>query len=263
MLSCIAVCLAVSTRVDAALIGFDAGTGNVYSISETNASLTYLSNSTVNLGALEYAGDGLLYGIEFGTQHIYTLNPFTGETRLQFAGASTSFEGGLAFASDTVAYATNGGNTRSTELLRIDLSARSVTVVGVISGGNHDINGLTWRSDNTLVGLDRVSNALLEIDVTTAASSLLMALGDTVGSVGGMTSDGVSGYFNTAGNGGSNALYAFDLYSGNYNLIGSFDPVISGNGISGLTLAPIPLPASIWLFGSGLLGLLGCRLKKR
>ena len=100
-----------------------------------------------------------------------------------------------------------------------------------------------------LVGIDRITNSLLAIDPTTAASTLIAALDDTVvGAVGGMTVLGQTGYFSTSGPGlpspGSNRLYSFDLMTGAHTLIGSLSPQIVGTGISGLA---VPEPATLAL----------------
>lgn len=119
-------------------------------------------------------------------------------------------------------------------------------MLGLIGSGQHDINGLAWRSDGQLVALDRVQNALLLIDPTTRATSVLASLGPTVGAVGGMVLSNDQGWFATSGpsgtDPGSNGLYAFDAFTGNYSLVGSFSPTITGTGISGLAIS-VPEPS--------------------
>jgi len=146
----------------------------------------------------------------------------------------------------------NQGSSTAAGLFTVDLLTGQATMVGVISGGGHDINGLGWRSDGQLIGLDRISNALLTIDPSTAASALLRTITPTVGGVGDLNIVGDSGFFDTSGPGGtipgSNELYSFNPFSGDYQLIGSFSPTITDSGISGLAFrVPEPSPA---LFGA-------------
>ena len=53
----------------------------------------------------------------------------------------------------------------------------------------------------------------------------------------------------------------FSLAAGQYSLNFSGNPAVPGSGVQGyqatLATAPVPLPAAVWLFGSGLAGLIG------
>jgi len=73
--------------------------------------------------------------------------------------------------------------------------------------------------------------------------------------------------------GGSFHTYAATVYSTNSNSITQYDAVtgvlqdtfgFSYNG-GGLVFAPssVPIPAALWLFGSGLLGLIGLARRKK
>src|SRR5262249_15184516 len=152
-------------------------------------------------------------------------------------------EGALAFAPDGTVYATHAGSAPFPELFTINLTTGAGSIVATISGGGYDpngydINGLVYRSDGKLIGLDRVRNALLVIDPTTASATQLAVVPSTVGGVGGMTVlDGI-GYYCTGGPAGSapgsNTLYSFDLFTGASTPIGNFNGTITGFGISGL-----------------------------
>ena len=222
-----------------------------------------------SLGSLEYRpSNGFLYGI--GNQVIdgktgkalYRINPANASTTLVGSvGPGNVFEGGLVIAPDGTAYATNMNFSDNPTLFKINLDTAATTTVGTISGGAHDINGLAWRSDNMLVGQDRITNSLLAINPSTAASSVIAAVSSTVGGFGGMAAIGDFGYFSTSGPQpqGSNSLYSFNLNSGAHTLIGSFAPTIAGNGISGLALIPVPEPASVTLAALAIVSLLVTR----
>ena len=244
----------------AGLLGVDFDSGNLYSVSPANASLTLVGNTGLtNWAEIEFAPNGTLYGFTTGgSSNLYKIDPVTagtalvGPLQLPFV-----FEGGLAFAPNGAAFGTNGNSSGNPQLFRLNLSTGQATVIATISGGDHDINGLAYRGDGKLIGLDRVSNDLLIIDPVTAASSVLASVPATVGSAGGMTVLNGVGYFNTSGPissfPGSNELYSFDLFTGASTRIGSFAPTITGTGISGLA-ATIPEPSTLGLAFAGLAG---------
>jgi len=247
--------LASASTAQGQLYGIDYDTGALYTISTQNAALSLVGQTHIfGLGSLEFAPDGRLFGITTGNSAaLYQINPDTAVgTRIGLLNIGFVFEGGLAFSPTGTAYAVNLGGSTSAGLFTVDLLTGQATVVGLISGGSHDINGLGWRSDGQLIGLDRVSNALLTIDPLTATSALLRQITPTVGGVGDMDIVGDSGFFNTGGPGetipGSNELYSFNPFSGDYQRIGSFSPTITDTGISGLAFrVPEPSPA---LFGA-------------
>jgi hypothetical protein len=246
---------------NAGLLGIDFDTGTLYSVSTANAALTLIGSNGRNFGEIEFSPSGTLYGFTTGSAStLYTINPSTAAaTPIGPLGLSFVFEGGLAFSPGGIAYGTNGGALGADQLFTINLATGSATVVGTLSGGDRDINGLAYRSDGQLIGLDRITNALVVIDPATAAVTLLAAVPSTVGGAGGMTVLNGIGYYSTSGPGGlvpgSNTLYSFDLFTGASTPIGNFNGVITGTGISGLA-GSVPEPGTIVLVSIGALALL-------
>ncbi len=244
------------------LFAIDDDSGNLYSVSTTNAGLTLIGGTGIPLaGEIEFSPGGTLYGFSSGSSPtLYTINPSTAaSTVVGPLGLPFVFEGGLAFSPGGTAFGTNGGDSGAAQLFTINLATGAATVVGTLSGGSHDINGLAYRSDGELIGLDRVSNSLIVINPTTAAVTSLAAVPSTVGAVGGMTVLSGVGYYSTSGPSsnpaGSNTLYSFNLFSGASTPIGNFNGVITGTGISGLA-ASVPEPGAIVLGSIGALALL-------
>jgi hypothetical protein len=247
---------AVTNSARGQLYGIEYDTGNLYRISTANAALTLVGNTGASLlGSLEYRpANGFLYGIGSdplntgnGNGLLYRINPANASTTLVGSiWPEHVFEGGLVIAPDGTAYATNMNFNDNPALFKINLDTAATTTVGIISGGSHDINGLAWRSDNMLVGLDRVTDCLLAINPSTAASSVIATVSAPIGGVGGMAAIGDSGYFATGNFNGSNSLYSFNLNSRAHALIGSFSPTIAGVGIGSLALV-VPEPASVTL----------------
>jgi hypothetical protein len=253
------------------LYGVHYDTGDVYEISTTDASLTYVGNMPYafpyGVAGLEYSPNdsGLIYGITTGSYNdpygvpdavLCTFDPDTAAvTEVGPLGLSFVFEGGLAFSPEGVAYGVNATGINTPQLFTIDLNTGLATIVGTMSGGQRDVNGLTWRSDGMLVGVERVSGALVTIDPMTAVVAQIATLdGVDVGASGGMAAIGGAGYLATGGPystiPGSNSLYSVDLFTGECTLIAPFDPaVMTGLGIGGLA---VPEPGSLVLLGLAL-----------
>lgn len=242
------------------LVGVHFDTGEVHRISTTDGSAAPVGATTIpNMAGLEADPDGRLLAFSAGeglVPTLYRLSPGTGfsATAVGPLGGEVIFEGALVFAPDGSAYGASHDGEMNRQLFRLDVATGASTVIGTISGGSHDINGLAWRSDGMLVGVDRITNSILTIDPATAASSLISVIDDaTVGAVGGMTVLGQVGYFTTSGPGlpspGSNSLYSFDLFTGEHTLIGSLGPSVTGTGISGLAV-PEPATLAFLILGS-------------
>jgi len=248
------------------LFGIDYNSGVLYSVSTVDASLTPVGSTGVaNFAEIEFAPDGTLYGFTSGPPGIcslYTINPSTAEASLVGPlGVEFVSEGGLAFTPNGIAYGGighgSGGIPGQAQLFSLNLATGAATAVANL--GFLDINGLTYRSDGSLIGLDRVDNALVVINPTTGSDFGLVNVPSAVGAVGGMTVLNGVGYYNTSGPGGSsipgsNNLYSFNLFTGASKLVGSLGPTITGTGISGLA-AQVPEPSSLILASFGVVGL--------
>ena len=261
---------AVPENAQAMLFASD-WSGNLFSVNTSNASLGLVGSTGLSLlGGLEFAPNGTLYGITAGNGSLYTINPNNAAATLVGGlGLGFNFEGGLAFSPGGVAYGVNEGSNGAPNLFTIDLNSGAATIVGQMGTG-HDINGLAWRSDGMLVGIDDNTSSLVTIDPSTASIANLYDLGFSVGGIGGMTTDPLSGisYFATGitvnNNNvlGTNGLYSFDLYSGANSFLGNFNGS-DQSGISGLAaVGTVPEPGTLGLIGLGLTGLTFWRRKR-
>ncbi|HUU94181.1 MAG TPA: PEP-CTERM sorting domain-containing protein [Phycisphaerae bacterium] len=242
----VAACLALMTAPAAFgenLYGYHYTGRDLYRVSETDASVTLVGNTGLTIGGMELYTDGFLYGITGGSgSTLYRIDPSNAQATEIGPLGFFVFEGALAFSPEGVLYGTNGDSAGNPQLFTVDLDTGAATVIGTISDPPHDVNGLAWRSDGMLVGLDGNTNTLIEIDPSNANSSVITTLTPAAGNAGGMAVLGGVGYFATGGPvvNGSNELYAFDLFTGEHTLVGGFpEDIITGIGMGGLA-APEP-----------------------
>jgi hypothetical protein len=221
-------------------------TGDLYKISTTDASVTFIGDTGLsNLGGMAFAPDGTLYGMTVSLANLWTIDPVTAAT--VFVGRLSNdptAEGALTILPDGRAFGTILLNF--SDLFAVNLWTGQATYVATISGGFHDINGLAWRSDGMLVGLDRVSSALLAIDPVTGESSVIAAVPEPGGTGGMTTIDGLTGFF-AIGTSGTYSLYSIDFYTGAQSLIGTLDISNELGGLAQQDLRKIPASSPIIL----------------
>lgn len=265
MLGCVGLMVAWPRGADAQLVAVEEDSGRLYAVSTADASLQLIGETGLaDVAAMEFSshdntmylltstGDNpsALYRMTFGTTPASINVDPVGELGISI------FEGGLAFGPAGQAFGFNGGATQSS-LFTLDLGTGAATPLATLDG-RHDIAGLGWRSDGRLVGLDSTDQALLAIDPVDGSITFIADVAPTVGGIGGMSLSADTGYFVTAGPGGdrpgSNALYAFDAFTGEHTLVGNFEGTIVGSGLAGLSV--VPEPASLLLLAAGSVTLL-------
>ena len=220
-------------------------TGNLYRMGNTGDARPFVGDARLRKAAsLELGLDGYLYSHTTGPDGegaLHRIDPRdASRTRVGEIGLGFfSFEGGLTLAPGGLAFATSLKTNNDAHLYSIDLANAAASLVGTM--GTADMNGLGWREDGVLIGLDRLSQSLVQIDPTDASVTPLATVAPTLGSIGGLSIRGGRGYFVTAGPNadvpGTNELWSFDPWTGASELVGPLAERIQGDGIAGIAIA--------------------------
>jgi hypothetical protein len=193
-------------------------------------------------------------------------------------------------------YGVANGNT----LALIDTTTGAATAIGPVSSTNLRITGLTFDSDGTLYGSGQSS--LFTFDLHTGAASLVGNMGytsagdlafddtgnlflsantgiyDSIVSVDKHTGMGTLlfelGFDQVNGlSFEESRLFGFTLYGETFiiDTDGGWDGLVAMTGLdafgadAGMMVIPpaVPVPAAVWLFGTGILGLIGYSKRRK
>jgi len=259
------IALVAASPSHANLIGVvpNATSSPVYNIDTTTGALTLIGNSGIpQLQDLALSPDGIYYASAglTGNQQLVTINPTTGAGTVVgpiAPGGGLQFMNGLAFGNDGTLYGTGtppGGT--SSNLYRIDRTTGATTLIG--STNAPGVNALDVSANGTLYGWSTNPGpiGLRTINTTTGTSTLLGPAGggqqlfqDIV-----FTPDGTLWGIHPTGF----ELYTIDPATGETTF--KFGGLQNFRGLE--NLAPVPVPAAIWLFGSGLAAMVGYARRK-
>ncbi|MFG0274546.1 MAG: DUF6923 family protein [Phycisphaerales bacterium] len=248
-----ACALAIGGAANAGLIGVNFSTGTLYAFDPDAGSIAAIGETGRTITGLEVGPAGALYGMTDGLAgRLVTIDPETaGVTDVGPLGAGFSFEGALAIdaAGRAVGATKLAGGGRA--LFSVDLTTGATATLTGLSRSSIDINGMVFRDDGALVGIDSVRNEFVSIDLATGAVTTISALQSPgIGAVGGLALHRGMGYYATAGavsgSDGDNALYSIDLYTGEQAFVMSLGSEAgAGFGIGALaSTTPVPAPSA-------------------
>jgi uncharacterized protein YjiK len=245
--------------------------GLLYAVEESSDTLISIDTDTFtttsigslgvsfNFGGMAYdPNSDTLYMIDGQTSNssLYTVNRTTGQaTLIGASGANSLF--GLAFDStNNVLYGSQLDSPR--KLYSLDTMSGSATNIDPMDGGmSAGIGGLAYDSNrDMLVGILDGSGALYDIDRSTGDQTFLAT---TATNNSGLAYDSDQDLFwdiDFSGN-----LYSYDPN----NSYAQTKIILPGLGAhDGLAyVSSVPVPAAIWLFGSGLIGLVSIMRRRK
>jgi len=261
---------------DAATI-FASGSSNIntpiYTIDTTTGAQTLLGNSGFsNVQSLAFSPTGVLYGTTFGgggsNMRLLTVDQTTGAatvvTPITPAPGTNSLNAstGLAFDSSGNMYLIGRDFNQTGSLYTLNPSTGVVTSIG--STNAIQTQDMAIASNGTAFALN-IGNAGTPASLTTrGVRSLDLATGNTTflgEPVGGSTVQLTSMTFTPDGTlwvGGAGFLYTADTTTG--ALTQQYSGLATYHGLA--ALAPVPVPAAVWLFGSGLAAMAGFARRK-
>ena len=256
----------ISLAVTALAVSGSVNAGTLYAINNTTDHLTAIDTNTLiitDVGAL--GTDALFAGAAYnpftetmymiggrGNNNLYTIDTNTGASSLVGShGVNDLF--GLAYDWNT---STLYGSQFSGGLgfYSLDVSTGSASLISNLA---IQIGGLAYNSTiDEIVGINDGPGNLYTIDRTTGALTLLGGDGSVNDS--GLTYDSDLNLYWDIDFSGNLFSYDPDTLTRTVHLtgLGNFD---------GLTYATsiVPVPAAVWLFGSGLIGLIGIARRKK
>ena len=257
----------IGVQWDGGVVAIDPTTGDP----TTGISSPIGSTGFDRLNSAASNSNGTIYTISQGDAEgvsgtLLTVNPADGTGSIVTTLADGSLNGarGIAFNGQDVLYAVYDtgpfGQTGGEDLYTIDINTGALSLIGPTG---EDLQSLAFSADGTLYGWG-LTYGLATIDVSTGAATPIDASSLSTLFIQALefSSDGtLYGIDNEPTPDGTDALqlYRINPRSGSTSLIG-----VGGGDVRGLAFAsPIPVPAAVWLFGSGLLGLIGIARRKK
>ncbi len=236
----------LSTGANAAFITIGTSTGGIYDVDTSTGAATLIANGTTMTDIARDAS-GALWGVTFG--NLYSIDTST-NTFTNVGSLGINNMNALTFNGSTL----YGAGYGSGNLYTINTSSGSATSLGTgsyASAGDlaFDAGGSLYLAANT-----SPNDTLVELDPTNGSSTLIGGMGID-NSYGLAFVDSVMYGVSSAG-----GLYIVNTNTGATTSIG---PITGISGaIYGATVSAIPVPATVWLFASGLLGLIGFSRKR-
>lgn len=226
----------------APVLWIDDSLGQLGTVDVATGTVSLIGNMGVTMTDIAFDPLGNLYGISFTS--LYSINRYTAAATI--IGSTGISSNSLVFGSDGTLY------TANTSLYRLNTSTGASSLIG--TGGGYSSSGDLAFIDGQLYLSSAGGDQLFQLNHTTGAGTLVGSIG--YGAVYGMaTNNNVDLYGVT----GTNIL-SLNTATGAGSLVLNY----AGHGLGAAygtsfveEAAVVPIPAAIWLFGAGLVGMVG------
>ncbi len=232
-------------------------TQNLVTIDLSNGGITVIgATGGGDIDGLALSSSGVLYGSDNNNDTLVVLDRSTGAITSSVALSVGISDSGLAFDSAGTLYlADDSASDPSGEvqnLFTVDPVTGNMTLVGV---GDGDVTGIAFNSSGTLLGIEPETDTLVTFNLGNGATTAIGSLGFDADDEQGLTFVPSSSLLYMVDE-ASESLYSVNSASGAATFIANL-------GDDYEALAYVPIPAAVWLFGSGLLGLIGIARRKK
>lgn len=250
----------------ALLVGISSSTDSYYEINPTTGIATFLSTSSAdaNYAGLAYL-NGSFYASDLFTffpqvsSNLYSVDPYTGtEVIVNNQGGQYDWHGLAANQSANVLYTVAFDD----DTLKTISPDGTITTIAPV---NINARGLAYdNASGTLYALNGGNlpgyaiPGLYTIDTTTGVTSYI-GQPSTGYNMAGLAFDETAGilYLNDG-----NGLYSVNTNNGLSSFIG-FNGVSGIDGLAWADISTVPLPSTVFLFASGLLGVIGIAMRRK
>jgi hypothetical protein len=225
------------------ILWVDDSIGNLATVDVATGSVNVIGNMGATMTDIAFDPSGNLYGIDFFT--LYSINPAT--AAVTSIGATGTTLNSLVFNSDGTLYSANNA------LYTIDTGTGLATLVGNGGDAYSSSGDLAFIGDELYLS-SSPGDQLFRLDKSTGVGTNIGNIGFP--SVFGLATNNNVDLFGVSGT----QVISVDLATGAGSLLVNY----SGQGLSSAfgssfieEASVIPVPPAVWLFASGLLGLVG------
>lgn len=233
----------------APVLWVDDSSGRLGTVDVTTGDVTVVGNMGVLMTDIAFDPSGVLYGISFTS--LYRIDKDT---------AAPTFIGSTGISSNSLVFGADGAlYTANNRLYTLNPATGAATLVGS-GGASYNSSGDLAFIGNNLYLSSIGGDNLMQIDRTTGVATNVGSIG--AGSVYGMATDNNVDLYGVSGT----SILSISTTTGAGSVLLNY----AGHGLGAAygtsfieeAAPPVPIPAAAWLFGSGLLGLVGVARRK-
>lgn len=243
LMTTLALSCSFTSIANAATVWANDSSGRLGTINTDTQEVNIIGTMNTTMTDIAFDPNGNLWGISFS--NLYSIDKNTANSTL--VGSLGTTANSLAFGADGTLY------TANSSLYTVDTTTGAASLVGNGQDSYSSSGDLAFVNDTLYLSATQ-GDRLFSIDTSNGN-------GTEIGDIDFSLVYGLAGTSDTLFGLSGTALLSIDLATGLGTELFDF----AGEGFSGnygATIAPVPVPAALWLFGSALFGLFAMRSKK-